>query len=103
MTGDWELFMRFLRPTGEPLVHIVDHEYDTSLCGLGNDTMWVYPQTPFGLEYMCDACKAEWVLLQLTGRTVTLYNWYDATANRAYLAREGFDGLLYRTGTPGTD
>lgn len=88
--------MRFLRSADSPLVHMVDCDTNISYCGLSHAYLaWKYPQTPFGLEYMCDACIAEWVLLQMAGRTITLYNWFDELANRPYKAQEGFDGLLY--------
>lgn len=88
--------MRFLHTADSPLIHMVHSEGLHSLCGLSAAYMdWKYPQTPFGLEYMCARCKAEWVILQMAGYTVHLYNWFDSSANKVYNANEGFDGLLY--------
>jgi hypothetical protein len=88
--------MRFLRIADSPLVHMVHSEGLASLCGASAAYMeWKYPQTPFSLDYLCDTCKAEWVILQMAGYTVYLYNWFDSKADRVYNAKEGFDGLLY--------
>lgn len=88
--------MRFLRLSDDTLVHMVDDDSYISLCGLSSTYEdWGFPQTPFGLEYICGTCKTEWVLLQMAGKTIHLWHWVDSLTHKVYLAHEGFDGLLY--------